>query len=272
VLLPLAFALCERPALRALLPAALGVGLLALLRWWSGNGFDPLPIRSFHELRDDLPERGAILANLLRVPLAYVEAFDWLPAALPLLLLLPPRAAARGARPLLLQFALNTLVICTFVVRSRFFLSAAVPVVALAAVGVCRLRWPQRCIALALCAGFGLLRGWTGVSEPERVAERAVGQYLAHQLHAGDEVAGDMPRVIYFAGRRPPPPRHFDAAQQLAMAAAANVRFVVLSQNSQRRTYAAVSAGLEPRFARLELPEALQELASERGIAVFVQR
>lgn len=271
VLLPLAFALTDRRALRALLAAAAGVLLLALLRWLSGNGLDPLPIRSFHELRDDLPERGAVLANLLQVPKAFAEAFE-LMAPLPLLLLLPPRLVPRGTRPLLLQLALNTLVICTFVVRSRFFLSAAVPVVALAAVGTSRLRLPWRCAALALCAGLGLYTGWNGVIDADRAVERGVGRYLAHELHPGEQVAGDMPRVIYYAGRRPPEPRHFDATQLLAMAAAADVHFVVLSRDTKRGTFAPVSAGLEPRFARLQLPEGLQEPAEARGIVVFVRR
>ena len=268
LLLPIAFVTWDRRALRSLLPAALGVGALALLRGFTGNSFDPLPILAFHDGRDDLPGRGAFLRNLLDVPWAYGEAFGPL-CLLPLLLI---RRTSAAARPLLVQLLLNALVICTFVVRRRFFLSAAVSVVALAAAGLCRLRLPLRVAVVVLCAGFGLGHAWWRVTPQDRLAEKAVGRYLARQLHGDELVAGDLTRVLFYAGLRPLPPRHFDTGQLLAMAAPPAVRYVVLSADSKRGTYAATAAGLDATFARLGLPARLQQLADESGIAVFVRR
>jgi hypothetical protein len=259
----------RRPALRAALPAAAAVLMLAAARALAGHGFDPLPLLAFHEQRHDLAGRGDLLANLAAVPSAWLEAFG--PAGLlPLLLLLAPRA--RGAGPLVWQIALQIAVVCTFVVRRRFFLSCAVPVAALAAAACARLPARARAILLALLAAFGAVTAWTGTIDGDRIAERRLGEHLATALRPGDDLLADLPRVSFFAGRRPKPPRHFDAAQLVAMAAPAEVRFVVLSERSRRGTFADAARGLSPHYAELELPADLAALVRQRGIAVFARR
>lgn len=266
-LLPIAFVLVHRrPALVALLPTIAAVAALGATHWAAGHGFDPLPIHGFHEQRDDLPDRGHFVANLLQVPGAWFEAFG-VAGLLPLLVV-----RRRGYGPLVWQIVLQIAVVCTFVVRRRFFLSAAVPVVAMAAVALAAMpRAWRRWTVLALVI-VGVVTAWNGRIEPDRLAERRVGEFLGPQLRAEDELTGDLTRVLWFAGRRPLPPRHFTAADLLARTAAPNVRFVVLAERRQREQFAELAAGLAPHFARLVLPAELDELCRRRGIAVFARR
>ncbi|MBX3464792.1 MAG: hypothetical protein KF830_16610 [Planctomycetes bacterium] len=62
----------------------------------------------------------------------------------------------------------------------------------------------------------------------DRGLERELGRWLAGQLAQGETLATDMPRVVYFAGRAPPPPRPILAADLQAWAAAPGCRFVAL--------------------------------------------
>jgi hypothetical protein len=255
------------PALPGLLLAVVG---LAALRALAGHGFDPLPILAFHELRDDLPERGDLLANLIALPAAHAEAF-LVPGALCLLALLPPRP--RAARPLLAAYLLGLCGIATFVVRRRFFVSWAPCVLAFAAVGLAQLR-PRLCeLLLAVACGVDLLTAWHGVADQrDRLAERRVGEHLAAVLPPGASVAGDLTRVRWFAGSRPLPPRHFAPDALIAEARQAGVQFVVLSERSTRGAAAPVRAGLAGEFARYELPPGLADAAAARGILVLVRR
>ena len=260
-----------RTAWRTLIGAGGGVLLLAILRGAAGHGFDPLPMLAFHELRDDLPHRGDLLRNLAEVPVCYVEALG-VAAVLALVALrhlrggggtLPNRAVA-----LPVQIVLQTGAILTFVARKRFFLSCAVPVLALA--GRELASWPPRLrrVVLPLAVATGLAFAWPG-SDPNRAAEVEVGRWLRSTLAPDAAIVTDMMRVAWVAGRRPPAPRHFAAEQLLQQAAAPSVQCVVLSSRSQQGQFAAVEAGLAGRFARSELPPSLQAMAGARGIVVF---
>jgi len=275
LLLAFAFVLAARgPALRALLPAALAVLLLALLRWLAGHGFDPLPILSFHEQRDDLSGRGDLLGNLLLVPGAWLEAYG-LAGLLPVVLLVPTvrrRAPTTTPAALWWQIVLQVAVVCTFVVRRRFLLSAAVPVAALGGMALASLPRIFCRSLLVLCTATGLVIGFLGTIESDRTAERQIGEYLATRLQPGSTVTGDLTRVLWFAGQRPLPPRHFDGPQLAAMAAPANVQFVVISDRSQRAASQQVLPLLAADFERLQLPESLARLADQRGLAVFARR
>ncbi len=275
VLLALSFALSKPKTMWPALVWALAfVLLLGWARQACGHGFDPLPILAFHELRDDLPQRGHVFGNLLAVPGAFLEAFG--PVALLPVLLLWPRLRSgitRGpALPLLWQIALQTGAILTFVVRRRFFLSAAVPVIALAGAAAARLPRPWRALVVAGCVVFGGIGAWNGRIDPDRIAEREVGEFLAGRLRPGERVTGDLPRVVWFAGMRPPPPRHFDTAQLFAMAAAEDVRYFVFSERSQRSSSQTIEAELAGLFGRFPLPDALASRARERGIVVLARR
>ena len=275
VLLALSFAL-SRP--RSMWPALVWTAVFVLSLGWLrqalGHGFDPLPILAFHELRDDLPERGAVFRNVVEVPGAFLEAFG--PVAVLLVLFAWPRfrvGITRDAtRPLLWQIALQTGAILTFVVRRRFFLSAAVPVIALAGAALARLPRTWRALVVVGCLLFGVIGAWTGRIEPDRIAEREVGEYLGGRLQPGERVTGDLPRVVWFAGVRPPPPRHFDTEQLFAMAVAEDVRYFVFSERSQRSSSQAIKAELSGLFGRFPLPQELAARARERGIVVLARR
>jgi hypothetical protein len=218
------------------------------------------------------------------------QATEWIAAAggrriaglfglaglLPLVFLLPKqRADSRGLLPLLWQIVLQIGAVCSFVTRRRFLLSAAVPALALAGAALAGLGARWRRTLLALLAAIGLILGWKGVTDADRVAEREVGEYLGPLLPQDDQIAGDRTRVMWFAGRRPLWPRHYTDDELLAMAAPPEVRFVVLSAGTKRRErdqFDALEAGLRQHFDRLVLPAGLEASARERGLAVFVRR
>jgi hypothetical protein len=268
LLLPVAFVLSHRrAALWSLLPAAAGVLLLAVLRWLAGHGFDPLPLLAFHEQRDDLPERGQVLANVLQVPGAWFEAFG---VAGLLLFGAWRQRGERAAQALGWQCLLQIGAVCTFVVRRRFFLSAAVPVHALAAPALAALRPRWRAALVAVLVLAGGIGGYRGTIAPDRAAERDVGRWLAAQLAPDETIVSDLARVVWYAGHRPPPPRRFAAADLAAQAEARAVRFVVVGSN--RDGFDELSRRLAASHARLSLPGQLDGLADARGIAVFARR
>lgn len=268
LLLPAAFVLSHRrAALSSLLPAGASVLLLALVRWLAGHGFDPLPLLAFHEQRDDLPGRGALLANLVQVPAAWFEAFG---VAGLLLFGAWRQRRERAAQALGWQCLLQIGAVCTFVVRRRFFLSAAVPVFALAspALAALRPRWRAALVAaLVLAGGIG---GYCGTIATDRLAERDVGRWLATQLAPDETLVSDLARVVWYAGRQPPPPRRFAAENLAARAEQQAARYVVLG--SSREGFDDLRRLLAAGYARTSLPDGLARLADERGIAVFARR
>ncbi len=268
LLLPLAFVLSHRrPALWALLPAAGGVLALALVRWLAGHGFDALPLLAFHEQRDDLPGRGDVLENLLQVPAAWFEAFG---VGGLLLFAALPRRRERATQALGWQCLLQIGAVCTFVVRRRFFLSAAVPAHALAAPALAALRPRWRATLVAVLVVAGAVVAYRGTIEPDRAAEREVGRWLATQLTADAVVVSDLARVVWYAGRQPPPPRRFAADDLVAQAMQPAARFVVVG--NKRDGFDDLARGLAATYAPLSLPDDLARLAAARGITVFARR
>ena len=258
-----------RRAWPSLLPVAAGVLVLATWRWAVGHGFDPLPIHAFHEGRDDLPERGALLRNLVALPGPWFEGL-----AIAGLLVLPTLRPSTSPtlRPFVWQVLLQVGVICTFVVRRRFFVSCAVAVHVLA--GTVLARWPRRVqqVVLAVALGIGLVSGWNGGIDADRAVERDLGAWLRPQLRTGERLISDLPRVVYFAAQPPLPPRHFTAPQMLALVDATDVAMVVLRDRSERVPFAEIAPQLAPRFERVALPVGLAEAAAVRGVAVFRRR
>jgi hypothetical protein len=277
-LLPVAFLLAGHwQAWRGLVPVALAVAALAALRAAAGHGFDPLPILSFHELRDDLPGRGDVLTNVLAVPGAWFEGFGGagILAAAALIMLAVPRwrrGVGRGAGPLAWQVVLQIVVTCSFVVRRRFLLSAAVSVHALAGVALEHLAPRKRVGVLVACVIGGVIPAFRGTIDADRTTERELGSFLGARLDAGHTIHSNLPRVVWFAGRRPPPPRHFETTQHATMAAADDVEFVVFSESGQRLKDQRIEPLLTPRYARCALPESLAEACRTRSIAVFARR
>ncbi|MBL9077269.1 MAG: DUF2029 domain-containing protein [Planctomycetes bacterium] len=267
-LLAAAFVLQHRwRAARALLPVAVGVLLLAWLRQACGHGFDPLPIHGFHEQRDDLPARGAILANLVDLPGGWLEAYG---AVGVLALVGWWRVGRRRGSAFGWMVGLQIGVVLTFIVRRRFLLSCAVPVFVWAAQAVQALRPRWRIAVLTLCAVLGVGGAWHGLTEADRAAERDLGLWLGARLEPHQTLTGDLTRVVWFAGRRPLPPRRFEADRILAMAAPPEVRFVVIG--TRRQTAAELDQGLRAHFAELALPPELAAAAAARGIRVYERR
>ncbi|MFO1030120.1 MAG: hypothetical protein U1F60_03490 [Planctomycetota bacterium] len=258
-----------RRAWPSLVPVALGVLLLAAWRWSVGHGFDPLPIHAFHEGRDDLAERGQVLHNLLALPGPWFEGL-----ALAGALVLPAlfRPGSRRLWPFVWQVALQVGVICTFVVRRRFFVSCAVAVHVLAGTVLARFPRGVQCLVLAVALCIGLVSGWTGGIDADRAVERELGAWLRPQLAATDRLVSDLPRVVYFAGEPPLPPRHFTLAQMLGQIAGADVAWVVVRDRSERVPFAELEPQLAVRFQRVVLPEGLAKAAASRGVAVFRRR
>lgn len=252
--------------LRASLPALLFVASLALLRWSAGHGFDALPIHGFHELRDDLPLRGAFFTNLLAVPGPWLEALG-----LAGILCWLPRKGPSG-RPLLAAMLLQIAVVCTFVVRRRFFVSCGHAAILLAAAAVVRLPRRVALAALTIAVLHGLSANWNGGIDQDRSAERQLGQYLQSQMAAGRTVTGDLARVRWFAGLPPLPPRRFDDAQLAAMAQAHEVQFLVLGERDPAQRGPQLAAAIAGAFEPLPLPDALRAACAQRGIIVFVRR
>lgn len=253
----------------SLLPVALGVLALAAWRWSAGHGFDPLPIHAFHEGRDDLPERGLLLRNLLAVPGPWFEGL-----AIAGALVLPAlfRPGSRRLWPFVWQVALQVAVICTFVVRRRFFVSCAVAVHVLAGIVLARFPLPARHALLVVAIGIGLVSGWNGGIDADRAVERDLGVWLRPQLAVADRLVSDLPRVVYFAGAPPLPPRHFTLPQMLDQVAGADVAWVVVRDRSERVPFAELEPQLTKRFERAVLPAGLAEAAAARGVAVYRRR
>lgn len=253
-----------RMAWRALPPFAALFAVVPLWRGLCGFGFHPLPILSFHEQRDELADRGNLGSNLVAVPGALIEAYG---PMLALAFLAPFRL--RLARSLWCWLLIDVAGMVTFVVRKRFFLSAAVAVVPLCAAGLARLPRLLRSVVLAVLCAIGMWDGWHSVTDVNRFAEREVGEHLAERLGPGQEVAGNLQRVIWFAGRRPPPPRVFSVTELLQQARAPSVAFVVLAE--RREDFPVLQAALLKDFATYKLPLEIAARARVRGIAVFVR-
>lgn len=238
-----------------------GVLLLALCRWLAGHDFDPLPIHGFHATRDELGQRGALLANLLDLPGPWLEAFG-------VSGLLALAALGAGLWPLRAAALLQVAVVLTFVVRRRFFVSAAVAVHGLAALAWLRLPTAGRWAALSLAALHALLAGWNGGIDADRAVDRALGRYLQGQLGAAGRLVSDLPRVVYFAGRQPPEPRLPTLAQLAAQSRADAADVVVLG----RRLAAEHRAEPWPDWRELSLPDFLASACAQRGLLVLARR
>jgi len=258
-----------RSSWTSIVPVAIGVLALAAWRWSVGHGFDPLPIHTFHEGRDDLSDRGQVLRNLLALPGPWFEGL-----AIAGALVLPAlfRPGSRRLWPFVWQVALQVGVILTFVVRRRFFVSCAVAVHVLAGTVLARFPREHRNALLVVALGIGLISGWNGGIDADRAVERDLGVWLRPQLGADDRLVSDLPRVVFFAGEPPLPPRHFTLEQMLDQIAGADVAWVVVRDRSERVPFAELEPQLAQRFQRVVLPAGLAEGAAGRGVAVFRRR
>lgn len=271
LVLPIALALTRRGAWRALLPAGGAVVGLALVRGVAGHGFDLVPKLGFNWSKSALGDSVAALADgLSALPGAWFEAFGVAGGLALAGFALRRGSAARGLR---LALLCAVVVVVAFATRRRFLVAWWPLVVPYAVLGLSVLPGRMRLLALASAVVLGGVLGLRTTSA-DRVAEREVALALRARLGPGEVIVSDLTRVVYFAGQRPLPPRHFTPDELLALARAANVRFVVLG--ARREGFEAVRAGLlglDPRaFEPETLPPSLAALAATRGLEVFRRR
>lgn len=271
LVLPIALAVTRRGGWRALLPAGGAVAGLAMLRGIAGHGFELLPKLDFNWSKSAAGDSlAALVDGLSALPGAWVEAFG-----VAGLLALPGFALWRGSADRGLRLALlgAVVVVIAFATRRRFLVAWWPLVVPYAVVGLAGLPGRMRLLILAAAVVLGGVLG-VRTTSVDRVAEREVAHALQARLAPGEMIVSDLTRVVYFAGQRPLPPRHFTPDELLALARAPGVRFVVLG--ARRDGFAAVRAGLVDveacAFVPEALPPSLAALASARGLEVFRRR
>ncbi|MEE9126939.1 MAG: hypothetical protein V3U11_07345 [Planctomycetota bacterium] len=270
-LLPMGFLLFQPRAWRSLPPFAALVLLLATWRASLGLGFNLTPVGTFIFERtvfaaEDLGA-GAwrFLTQLLNLPWLWIEAFSLVGL---LALWGGLRRKEPCVKPVLWIWLMVIVTIALFLPRRRFLVGWTFAVAPIAAMGFATLprRWHDLVLGIIIVMGLVLsLR----VTDPNREAEREVGRHLQNVMSAEEQVAGDMTRVLYFAGQRPLPPRHFSVLELTDMAKDARTRFVVLATEKPR---AAVVEELLPEFWRATLPVRIRQSALDRGILVLERR
>ena len=174
--------------------------------------FELLPKLGLHAVRGDVAFDGDVLhvgrflEHVIALPAIWLEAFQ-VAGALALFGLWKTRRdpSLRAHRVVLL---VGLVAILLFLPRRRFLISWFFLALPFAVRGLSSLpergRWPTLFLA-GLTGLFASLK----IGETDRIGERQVGDYLGARLEDGQTVAGDMTRVIWFAGSRPLPPRHF---------------------------------------------------------------
>lgn len=256
-------------ALAVLLPlgwAALGPGFTltpkAGFTWAVGAG-DPIAGGVGHYARE-----------LVRMPGAFVEAFGYGVAALVLVGIWWRRRVPAQERTLLLApFVVQCLVVPALFAHWRFLSGYGVLLLPFAGIAWAALgAWLSRHGRLAVAAVLLLLFArelalLPGVRRADRVVERTLGAWLGQQLRPGERVASDMPRLDFFAGVEPGPPRPILAAELEAAAATGDARFIVWVEGRMRVDPAVLRAvGLD----EVALPDELR--SEDRRIRVFARR
>ncbi len=268
LILPIAFALVERAAWKAILPCAALVIALAVWRGALGHGFEPVAkfdlILERSVVGDQVSAMSPMpfLQHLLQIPWLCVEAFG--PVAL--LAVWGLRRRLQGALPLYWAFGLAVIVICAFLPRRRFLVNWLVVVTPIAVSGYHLLPRASRAPLLWAIVVFGLVLSLR-TTDPDRIGERRVGEHLASILQPGEEVTGDMTRVIYYAGQRPLVPRRFSVEEVAASALGTTIRYVVLGE--RRDTTTRVVEQLAADFELMDLPVEIAASAGDRGILVL---
>lgn len=264
---------------RAALLAALGSGLAGALvplgYAWSGHGFTLTPKAAFNW---DVGAGGAAtgkvafyFGNLLELGGAAFEGLGYV--AVPLLVLglvvARPRALRDPRWLVLVPFLAQCAVVPLLRANERFVLGYGITMLGFAGAGLAlvwaELSWFRRGLLLLALLAPDLARlpvAW----QRERVVERELGLHLRTQLAPGEGIATEMPRLEYFAGLLPGPPRPIRGREILELAARAPTRFVVLVVGRTEFSESALSA---LGFAPLTLPDALASAAKKRGIVAF---
>ena len=100
----------------------------------------------------------------------------------------------------------------------------------------------------------------------DRLVERDLGLHLRALLAPGQFIATEMPRLEFFAGQRPGPPRPIARGEVLARCQDARTRFaVIVAARTDVLDVDLRALG----FAPLSLPSRLSMLAEQRGLLVY---
>ena len=138
------------------------------------------------------------------------------------------------------------------------------PLAAVAAVGLVRGRTTRWLTALLVLLP-DLVRLPMGRGA-DRVVERDLGTWLRPRVRPGEFIATEMPRLEYFAGLQPGPPRAITRDELLRAAALPNARFtVVVAPRSNITALDLESLGLRA----VSLPESMSTLVRERDLLVY---
>jgi len=100
----------------------------------------------------------------------------------------------------------------------------------------------------------------------DRTIERDLGRWLHQQRAPTELVASDMPRLLFFAGLPPPPPRRIGAADLLERARDPRCHFVALKRG---RTALAPAVLEDLGYAARALPTSLAQHPDHDRIMLF---
>ena len=269
--------LAKRNLRGALLFAAGGVltaALVPLGYWALGSGWTLTPKAAFNWDVGAGGAEGSRLAFYLRNAVDLVgAAFEGLGfLTVPLIALglwvARPRGLTDARLVLLAPFVMQCAVVPLLRANERFVLGYGFLMLGFAGAGCAVLlaRLPRSgCVAVLLAVvGRDLVclpQAW----QRERRIERDLGSWLRTQLATGEKLATEMPRLEFFAGQKPGPPRPITAAEILAQARVPDTRFVVVVA---ARTPMDLGELVQLGFTTAKLPDTLERAALARGISV----
>lgn len=240
-----------------------------------GCGFTLTPKAAFNwNVGAGSPEGGLVhvLAELRDLPGAAIEALGFL--GLPLVLAGIVRHRPRGFRDARWLLIAPLLVQCAAVIllRSHYRFLAGFGILLLPYAGAAaaeawqalgRWRWLLPLVLLASEARVLAPRN------QDRAIERELGRWLGERLGPSETLASDMPRLVFYAGRRPPEPRKVPASEILTTAERPECAFVaVVAGRTDLPPGRLAELGLEP----LQLPALLSGLAGRRGVQVYANK
>lgn len=242
----------------------------------AGHGFVLTPKAAFvyaEGVGGAVQPLGHWLVEFAQVPLAVSESMGFVvfPLCLVGAWLARPRSLRDPAALLLAPLLAQCLVAPALFAHHRFFSAQCMLLLPLAALALERLCASPRHRLLAVAVVAALCASEVRVLAPrntERGVERALGQHLAAQLRPGDRVATDMPRLAFFAGRKPPPPRAFTTADLDAALADPLCTTLVIVRGRGGIDVSPDSLAARG-FESMILPSGLAAAAEARGVLVF---
>lgn len=267
---------------------AFAAGALVWPLGWAiaGGGFTLTPKLSFNLAVGVAGSEGGLvhyLEHLARVPGALFEAIGYATVPLAFLGAWTARAQWRAHHPytfLVGVFLLQVAVIPTLFSNIRFLSGYGILLLPLAGAGVAAL-WPRLAGRPALCwslVALALAGDLVRLPQPrraDRVVLRELGTWLGARLRERQvdlgtrPIASDMPRLEFFAGQRPGPPRRIAPTEIVEACKSTVTRYAVFVRP---RTPVPARTLAKLGFRRADLPPGLRELARRRHVEVYERR